>query len=1180
MNDTKKANPSVSVGRIHRRERRERREERNVNQRAIGASILFHLFPFFFSALSAFSAVNSPAFAQRDAQVPDPDPEIERKALQVADGFEVNLFAADPLLAKPIQINFDSAGRLWAACSESYPQIKPGQIANDKIIVLEDIDGDGKADKTTVFADGLLIPTGLEPGDGGVYVGASTDLLHLSRPDGDKGPLRRRVILSGFGTEDTHHMVHTLRWGHDGMLYFNQSIYIHSHIETPYGPRRLGGGGVWQFRPETRRLEVFARGWWNPWGHHFDRWGQAFVTDGAGTEGVNPVIVGASYTAAPGASRLLQGLNPGHPKYCGCEILSGRHLPEDWRGNLITNDFRGHRVCRFTLAPEGSYYSATLQADLIRSNHPAFRPVDVKMGQDGAIYIADWYNPIIQHGEVDFRDPRRDVSHGRIWRITAKGRPLVPRSQLVNAKTSELLEALKAPEDWTRVHARLVLKERGKSVLPELKAWTDKLDQEPLRLEALWTYQALDVVEPKLLASLLQARDYRIRAAAVRVVSAWHDRLSNPLALLEPRIADEHPQVRLEAVRALGQIPDVHAAELALKALDKPMDKYLDYGLWLTLRELAPHWLPALQAGRFTVADSRKLLFALQAADSREVLPTLVKLARSGKAGPSETSILVFLASLGGPVELSLLIDRIASGSSRPIEERTRLLEALEQAMRQRGVRPDGDLQRLLPLLKEKNEQLRIVAARLAGLWKLESARPQLLEMARAEKISEAERQAAVDGLAKLGGKASIEALEKLAGEEGPITRRRPALIALVPLDSKIAAQDACILLAKLRNESEATGIFEAFLQRKDGAALLAAALRDHKLPADIARIGLRMVRSTGRPDAGLAEALTKAGGLTFGARTLSAQEMQAMVADVARLGDPVRGEAVFRRKDQVCLKCHAIGGAGGQVGPDLSSIGASAPVDYLIDSLLQPNKAIKENYHSLLITTTKGQQYSGIKVHETETELVMRDAEDREISIPIKDIDERSPGGSLMPDGLTDTLTRSDLLDLVRFLSELGKVGPYAIGPQRVVRRWQALEPTREAWTFLHLGGGLATPAKDERGLQWNSVYSTVAGLLPLADVPSFSLGKEKHPVSLVRCQVDVTTAGPFLVRLNSTKGLKLWIDQNPVAVKETLEVNLPVGMHALTFVVDREERREGLRCELEDKAGSSARVRVVGGK
>src|SRR5438874_2549910 len=153
------------------------------------------------------------AFAQRDAKIPDPDPEIERKTFQLPPGFEVNLYAADPLLMKPIQMNFDAAGRLWVACSESYPQIKPGAKQNDRIVILEDTRGVGKADRTTVFADGLLIPTGLEPGDGGVYVANSTEIVHLSasKPDGKAD--KRRVVLSGFGTEDTHHIIHTFRWG-------------------------------------------------------------------------------------------------------------------------------------------------------------------------------------------------------------------------------------------------------------------------------------------------------------------------------------------------------------------------------------------------------------------------------------------------------------------------------------------------------------------------------------------------------------------------------------------------------------------------------------------------------------------------------------------------------------------------------------------------------------------------------------------------------------------------------------------------------------------------------------------------------------------------------------------------------------------------------------------------------
>ncbi len=257
-------------------------------------------------------------------KIPDPDPEIERKSFIVADGFEVNLFAADPLIAKPLQMNFDPAGRLWIASSEVYPQIKPGQVANDKVLIVEDRDGDGRADKTTVFAGGLLIPTGIEPGDGGAYVANSTELLHLKDTDGDGKADQTRVVLSGFGTEDTHHILHTLRWGFDGMLYFNQSVYIHSHIETPHGVRRLAGGGIWQFRPDSMQLEVFIRGLVNPWGHHFDRWGQSFATDGAGGEGINYAIPGASYYLGRRRGPRLEGPQPGQS-----EVLraGGRQRP-------------------------------------------------------------------------------------------------------------------------------------------------------------------------------------------------------------------------------------------------------------------------------------------------------------------------------------------------------------------------------------------------------------------------------------------------------------------------------------------------------------------------------------------------------------------------------------------------------------------------------------------------------------------------------------------------------------------------------------------------------------------------------------------------------------------------------------------------------------------------------------
>jgi putative heme-binding domain-containing protein len=863
---------------------------------------------------------------------------------------------------------------------------------------------------------------------------------------------------------------------------------------------------------------------------------------------------------------------------------------------MITNDFRGHRVCRFVVTPEGAGYTSKEQPELIKTSHPAFRPIDVKMGPDGAIYIADWYNPIIQHGEVDFRDPRRDVSHGRIWRVTAKGRPLVPRPQLIGAKTEDLLEALKAPEDWTRHNARRVLKERGKVVLPVLAEWVKHLDpanpaDEPARLDALWTYQSLDVVEPKLLAALLRAADGRVRAAATRVLGAWHARVNNALDLLAVQVADEHPQVRLEAVRALGQVRSVRAAELALVAVDRPVDKWIDYGLWLTCRELEPQWLPAFQQGKLDFGGKTpRLLFALRAVASPAIIRPLVELVRAGKVDANDEGVLTLIATFGNAQELTTILDRLLAGEAVPVKLRMQLLAGLEQAARQRNVRPAGDLNRLAMLLKSDSEELRVAAVRLTGQWKVEGVRPHFVELTRAASTSETLRQAAFDGLVALGGPASKEALAGLTRDDKvPVARRRQALIALAGLDLETAAPEVVAVLALAPEGAGAAELFQAFLQRQNGVAVLATALAGKKLPSDVAKIGVRTIRTTAREAPALVEALTKAGGLTFGVRKLSKEEMQQMVADVVGKGDPARGETVYRRPDLSCLKCHAIGGAGGLVGPDLSSIGGSAQVDYLVESLLEPNKAVKEGYHAMLITTKKGQLLTGIKVRQTPTELLLRNAEDKEIAVPLKDIDEQSMGGSLMPDGLTDTLTRGEFVDLVRFLSELGKVGPYAVSKARVVRRWQVLEATPAAKPILERAG-LDAVLRDDPHLLWGPGYSTVAGTLPIAELPRVAVplptGRMLKPLSVVRCQVEVTTAGPIVLRLNVGKNgvldqaVFLWQNRNKVEVKDTLTLQLPVGMHTLTLALDPARAGAELRCEIDEQAGSPARVRIVAGK
>lgn len=1130
--------------------------------------------------VSAMLLVPQVVFAQANATVPNPDPELERQSFIVAPGFEVNLFAADPLLAKPIQMNFDPQGRLWVASSEVYPQIKPGQKANDKIVILEDTKGVGKADKVTVFADGLLIPTGVEPGDGGAYVANSTELIHLSASKPGEKADKTRVVLSGFGTEDTHHILHTFRWGPDGCLYMNQSIYIHSHIETPHGVRRLNGGGIWRFRPESMHLDVFVRGFVNTWGHHFDRWGQSLITDGAYGEGVNHGVPGAYFVTAVGGSRLMKGLNPGSPKHCGLEIVSGRHLPDDWQGNVITNDFRGHRVCRFQIGEDGSTFTSREQVEVIKTKHAAFRPIDVKMGPDGAIYIADWYNPIIQHGEVDFRDPRRDHVHGRIWRVTAKGRPLVAKPNLVGATLPELLEHLKAPEDWTRQNAKRVLKERGaKDVVPALETWLKSLDAKDANyehhlLEGLWVYQGLDIVEPKLLDTLLNAKDHRARAAATRVLSHWSTRAPGSIEKLSVRAIDDSPRVRMEAVRALAATGLPEAVAPAFASMDKPVDRTMDYALWLTARDLAPVWQPRFQAGEDVFRGNVKALtFALQSVGGGSAAQPLLRLIREGKLPKDrEASAWELIARTGGPAELQAVLDRVLSKISNT--ERDGLIAGLEQAARDSNMKPAGDLERIEEIVKTNPGAMRLV-----GLWKLTSMRPLVNQVATGRDVPLANRQAALEALTRFGGKGSIQALTEVANDTRPMPIRVMAVAALTSLDLEVASKQAADLLVEAKPTDDVSDVFRAFLAKKGGVNALAKALDGKKLATDVAKSGLQVIRSSVQDAKVLNDAITKAGGLSVARTDYTAAEVKAYVDEVLSKGDPVRGEQVYRRKDVTCMACHAIAGAGGQVGPDMTSIGASAQVDYLVESLLMPNKAVKEGYHALKVTTLDNRVVVGVKTREADGKLFLRTSEDKEIGISEKNIDEKVASRSLMPDGLADQLTRQELVDLVRFLSELGKLGPYAPNKARLVRRWQVLEPVNENMNKLRRASVAATVEAPDDFL-WTTTYAKVAGELPLDSTAKLVVWNGSEPFAMVRAQLDVTSGGPIKLKINGTKGLTMWVGNTPVNLKDETVLEIKPGLQNLTFKVDLSKRTEGVRVELEDVPSSAARATIVNGK
>jgi putative heme-binding domain-containing protein len=1127
----------------------------------------------------------------------EPRPEFE-----IAPGFEVNLFAESPLLAKPTQMNFDPQGRLWIASSAVYPQIEPGREADDKILVLEDTNGDGFAEKSTVFAEGLLIPTAVIPGDGGCYVGQSTELLHFRDIDGDGKADEKRIVLSGFGTEDTHHMVHTLRWGPDGQLYFNQSIYIHSHFETPHGLVHLNSGGVWHLRPSTMELGVFLRGFCNPWGHDFDEFGQSFVTDGAGYQGLSFGIPGATYFTYANMRRELKSISPGnYPKFCGLEIIRSTQFPPEWQGNAITCDFRAHRVVRFGIEEQGAGYAARELSDLVRSTNVTFRPIDVKLGPDGALYVADWSNPIIQHGEVDFRDPRRDHEHGRIWRITAKDRPLVKRHNFVKESNKELLEHLVSPNVYDEEQAKRVLVERagvklmtgadkgveprsqrdrgyhsmekrgGPDVQHDLADWTKRQSSEKALLEALWMYQGLDVVEPKLLERLLNAQDAHIRAAATRAVSYWHSRLKDPLNLLAQRIEDTHPRVRLEAIRALAEIPTARSAELVLGALDKPIDSFLDYGIWLSINDLADPWIAWVKEGKWQAAGREKQLeFALKAiepAKASAVLGTVLEgrlISRDG-SGPW----IELIGTAGDAKSLRRMFEQTLKGGFDETAS-VRVLKALNVAA-QRGGRPTGSLEEIGGMLPDEtasltNNQMTTGALRLVGSWKLEGFIPRLIAFARSNTGSSGLRQAAFDALREIGGKGAISALEPLTSQEQPLAVRRQAVLTLAALDLEEATRPATEILIGMTNESSARDFWRMLLSIKGAGSSMARALPKTGLPPAMAKAGLRAAREGGRNEPDLVWALTRGADLEGEAQTLSAAELMELAGRVVKEGDAARGEAIFRRKELGCVTCHAIGGVGGKVGPDLTSIGASAQVDYLIESVLYPNRKIKEGYHSVIVETKDGMDLSGVLVSENSDEIVLRDATGKDTAIAKNNIQNRTTGNSLMPGGVVDALNPAERLDLYRFLSELGKPGEYDASKPNVARGWKLFVQTLDVTQFRD-EKVLKTDLADSK---WISAHSLVDGRLLKDELAASMEGLTWRDPQAVfaAARFQVAKSGRVNFRVLGITEASAWVDGKACSINSDFQTELEAGTHTLYVKLNAKNLPESIRVESPEAA------------
>lgn len=1010
----------------------------------------------------------------------DHSPEAELKSFKVLDGFEVNLFASEADgIPNPIAIRWDERGRLWVLQTSDYPQPKPGTVSDDKIIILEDTNHDGRADKSTVFAGGLSQPMGMElaPSDKGVkspnghsvYVGEGEKLWLMHDDDGDDKVDRREVVLRGFGTGDTHQCLNSFIWAPDGALVMHQGLHCYSKVATAHGTKTLYGAGFWHYYPKSGRLNPYPTGMpLNAWGTAFTKWGQPIMVAGAaGMFWARPMEVSTSVVEdsqqsnshgiphfllerfqLPNSGQIIR--TDGLRKFCGIDIVGNTHWPEAMQEEIISGGFFENAVYRYKLRQHPEFPSgveAVEQPALITSDNVAFRPIDIRFGPEGALYVADWYDPIIGHYQASFRHPNRDAQHGRIWRVVAKGRKSAAESFLGpirlhgSTKPSVLASHERGADRWRAYQATRLL--RGMPLEDVRRAVSFDLgsdDRQPPTLGAnptakevkdaeasnaaakgffcremsriLKVDEAFDHLTESVIRDVLGSDVPEERAYAVHALGKWSGRLTGEVGIITAGVTDESPLVRLEAVVAAAKRQSADAIKLALMVLDKPMDSFIERALWLAVHATAPQW----KKPPFEILSSlppKHLAFLVEKEGSVELLGVVREmLAKQGASMAADTrrGLVAALVRKGQPEDLGMALKLGLKDQA--------VLEDLA-ATAQRGKTPEGAEAILMNVLKSGNEAQKAAVCVLAGTWNVRSADALIRELLNAGDVT---RVPALTALARLGEMA--ETFDRFANDSQqswPV--RTAALTALADRKPPAAGLAAAAALSSIMEEGTMRAWLAPVLAREAALAALAQALEEKPCSPEAAKLAMTALTAVGRGDA----VVTTAFGKILGVKnTLPAYDpawVAALAAEVKANGDPAKGKAVFNAPLSACIACHKVTGQGGIVGPELDNVGRGVPVELLIEAVVWPNRQIKEGYVATTLELKDGRRLQGYKVSEATGELQLRDLLSGQTTrFTPAQIQQKQEAGSLMPEGLILNMTREELRDLIAYLAGLGR--------------------------------------------------------------------------------------------------------------------------------------------------------------
>ncbi|WP_206108241.1 PVC-type heme-binding CxxCH protein [Paludisphaera soli] len=978
-------------------------------------------------------------------------PEDSLKHLILPKGFEASLFAAEPEIAKPICMAWDHKGRLWIAESFDYPNTKQrrGSEGRDRIKVCEDRDGDGKAETFTIFAEGLNIPTSLCYYDGGLIVLQAPDTLFLKDTDGDGKADVRKVLFTGWGTEDTHAGPSNLRYGPDGWIW---GIVGYSAFDGEVGgEKHQFGQGIFRFKPDGSKLEFLRSTSNNSWGLGFSEEGLTFASTANGCPSVFLGVPNRYYESVKGWSpsvlRMIAATNNIYPETdkvrqvdhhggftaaAGHALYTARAYPAPyWNKTAFVAEPTGHLLATFTLQPKGSDFASYNGWNLVSSDDEWTAPIMAEVGPDGNVWVIDWYNYIVQHNPTPqgfqtgkgnaYETPLRDKTHGRIHRIAWKDAPKAAWKPLDPADPDGLVAALGSDNQFWRLHAQRLLTERGKAdVVPKLLALAadpkvDAVGLNPGAIHALWTLRGLNALadaEARAAAvAALKHPSAGVRRAALQVLPRDADGVKALLAA--GSLADEDAQVRLAALLALADVPTDPAAGAgiaeALVAGLGARDRWLTDAATSAAAAHAEPFLKALAATKAGGEPSPTLLAVVERVAEHHA-----------RGGPAETvgGLLTAFGERADDPFVRAIAGRVVLGEAKgwPADRKPTLDAATEKA--------------LAGLLEKLPADARGRLVFLGSRWGSEAMKEASEAVAKTmlatiadEAKPEDERLAAAREVVALRPEDDAVAAELIDA----ITPRTPPALAggLVEALAKGRAREAGkALLDGLPRMTPGTRSIavRALLGRADWTADLLAAVDDGRLGWDDFTLDQKQALAA-HPDKALAE---KAAMLIARGGALPDADRQAVVEQLMKVvlegGDAAHGKKVFVEQ---CAKCHKHGGEGGNVGPDLSGM-ASHPRSELLVHIVDPSRSVEGNFVQYTLATTDGRVINGLMASESKTAVELLDADAKTHVVLREDIDEMvASKKSLMPEGFEKQMKEGDLTDLLAFLTQRGKYLP-----------------------------------------------------------------------------------------------------------------------------------------------------------